>query len=178
MAYSWYGSSIKNCFSKPPPVVYKRPPNLCNLLVRADLPRLSPSHFLSSVPSGNYPYGHHQQWHFTHKTDSFNHPYRGRKYNIKSHIHAQMPTCPHGYNWKTTRSLKTCTAEHCSNIINNITFRPEAVHFFKAKHNTSLWDLWEFCKHGLWVFKMATLYLSELWGRTLRSKCHKSNKMI
>ena len=75
--------ALKNVFSNSPRVVYKRPPNLRNMLVRADLPPLPSSqpssNFLGSAPSGNYPCGRCQQCHFTQKTTSFNHPHTGKK---------------------------------------------------------------------------------------------------
>lgn len=126
-------------------MVYKRPPNLRNMLVRADLPPPAPTHFLSTVPSGNYPCGHCQQCHFTHKTKQFNHPHTGKKYNIKGIISCSttnviyMLKCPCGlaYIGKTTRSLKTRIAEHRSAIRNNVATSSVAVHFSAANHNVS-----------------------------------------
>lgn len=79
-------SALKHCLKNPPQMVYKRPPNLRNMLVRADLPPPTPTHFLSTVPSGNYPCGRCQQCHFTHKTKFFNHPHTGKKYDVKGII--------------------------------------------------------------------------------------------
>ncbi len=75
--------ALKNCFLKLPWVVFKRPHNLRNMLVRADLPLQSPSHFLSTIPSGNYPCGRCQQCNFTHKTNSLTIPTQGRSTTSK-----------------------------------------------------------------------------------------------
>uniref|UniRef100_A0A3Q0RSG0 Helix-turn-helix domain-containing protein n=1 Tax=Amphilophus citrinellus TaxID=61819 RepID=A0A3Q0RSG0_AMPCI len=84
----WYiisSDPTLTCFNTPPRIVYKRPPNLRNLLVRACLsgigtidisvsirtsllPTPKFSHFLNSIPSGNYHCGHCTQCNFTHKT--------------------------------------------------------------------------------------------------------------
>ena len=77
---------LKKCLPNPPRVVHKRPPNLLNMLVRADLPPPAPSHFLSDIPPGNYPCGRCQQCNFTRKSNSFNHPHTGKKYNIRGMI--------------------------------------------------------------------------------------------
>ncbi|XP_049423574.1 uncharacterized protein LOC125883384 [Epinephelus fuscoguttatus] len=138
--------TLKDIFIKPPRVVYKRPPNLRNMLVRADLPPPPPpSHFLGSIASGNYPCGRCQQCHFTQKTVSFNHPHTGKKYNVKGIITCSttnviyMLKCPCGlaYIGKTTRALKTRIAEHRSTIRNEVTSSPVAVHFSAARHNIS-----------------------------------------
>ncbi len=71
------------CFSAPPRIVYKRPPNLRNMLVRAHLPSLTQPHFLQTVTHGNYKCGNCSQCNFTHKTSTFHHPRTGKSYNIK-----------------------------------------------------------------------------------------------
>nr|XP_055053423.1 uncharacterized protein LOC129438630 [Misgurnus anguillicaudatus] len=132
-------------FQNPPRVVFKKPPNLRNRLVRADLPSTKTPHFLNTIPAGNYPCGRCQQCHFTYKTDTFNHPHNGNRYKIKEVISCSttnviyMLTCPCGLSYigKTTRTLKTRISEHRSAIRNGITSSPVAVHFMNAKHNVS-----------------------------------------
>ena len=73
---------LKKCLPSPPRVVHKRPPNLRNMLVRADLPPPAPTHFLSNIPCGNSPCGRCQPCHFTPKSTTFNHPHTGKRYSI------------------------------------------------------------------------------------------------
>ncbi len=65
---------LQSIFDKLPRVVYKRPPNLRNMLVRADLLVLQPTHSLSNIPFSNFKCGCCQQCNCTYKTQTFNHP--------------------------------------------------------------------------------------------------------
>lgn len=129
----------------PPRVVFKRPPNLNNMLVRAELPPVSQPHFLQDIPQGNYRCGHCTQCNFTQKTKTFNHPRTGKSYKIKGVITCNtsnviyMLKCPCGlaYIGKTTRPLKTRISEHRSNIRNHDSKSPVATHFSLAHHNVS-----------------------------------------
>lgn len=144
----WYilqsDPSLKE-LSEPPRIVLKRPPNLNNMLVRADLPSLSQPHFLQKTPHGNYRCGHCAQCNFTQKTKSFNHPRTGKNYKIKGVISCHTPNviymlkCPCGlaYIGKTTRPLKNRISEHRSNIRNHDQKSPVALHFSQAQHNVS-----------------------------------------
>lgn len=131
--------------SEPPRIVLKRPPNLNNMLVRADLPPPSQPHFLQEIPHGNYRCGHCAQCNFTQKTKTFNHPRTGKRFQIKGIIscHTQnviyMLKCPCGlaYVGKTTRPLKQRIAEHRSNIRNHDKKSPVALHFSQSQHNVS-----------------------------------------
>ncbi len=108
--------------------MYKRSPNICDLLVRADVsPSVArPSHFLS-IPSGNYSCGRCAQCNFTTKTNVFSHPHSGREFKIKGVITCTtknviyMIKCPCGlaYIGKTQRALKTRIAEHRRSICTN-----------------------------------------------------------
>ncbi|XP_063044279.1 uncharacterized protein LOC134438605 [Engraulis encrasicolus] len=138
--------NLKKVFPKPPRVVYKRQPNLRNMLVRADLPPPPPpTHFLSNIQAGNYKCGNCQQCNFTSKTHSFNHPHTGKKFYIKGVISCltknviYMLKCPCGlaYVGKTTRALKTRIAEHRCAIRNMDIKSSVAVHFKEARHNVS-----------------------------------------
>ncbi|KAL2084518.1 hypothetical protein ACEWY4_020036 [Coilia grayii] len=132
------------CFTSTPRVVFKRPPNLRNLLVRAHNPP-QPEHFLHQIPQGNYKCGQCAQCNFTTKTKIFHHPLTGKPLHIKGVITCNtnnviyMLRCPCGlaYIGKTTRSLKTRIAEHRSNIRNHNDKSPVAIHFTAASHNVS-----------------------------------------
>lgn len=137
-------STLKE-LSEPPRVVLKRPPNLNNMLVRADLPSLTQPHFLQQVPHGNYRCGHCAQCNFTHKSTTFNHPRTGKSYPIKGVISCNtnnviyMLRCPCGlaYIGKTNRALKHRISEHRSNIRNHDQKSPVALHFSHAQHPVS-----------------------------------------
>nr|XP_055053666.1 uncharacterized protein LOC129438772 isoform X1 [Misgurnus anguillicaudatus] len=130
-------------FTSPPRVVFKRPPNLRNGLVRAHLPSLTSPHFLQEAPPGNYRCGRCAQCNFTYKTKTFNHPHTGKSFDIKGTITCHtsnviyMLKCPCGraYIGKTTRPLKTRISEHRSNIRNCDPKSPVAVHFTQSSHN-------------------------------------------
>lgn len=134
-----------NEFSVPPRVVYRRPPNLNNKLVRADLPSTTEPHFLETLPDGNYRCGHCAQCHFTEKTKTFKHPRSGKTFYVKGKITCStnnviyLLKCPCGlaYVGKTSRPLKTRISEHRSNIRNKDTKSPVAIHFTDKRHNVS-----------------------------------------
>lgn len=115
------------------------------MLVRANLPSLTRTHFLTEIPQGNYRCGRCTQCNFTQKTKTFNHPRTGKTYAIKGTITCNtsnvvyMLKCPCGlaYIGKTTRPLKNRISEHRSNIRNNDPKSPVAVHFSQAHHNVS-----------------------------------------
>lgn len=137
-------STLKE-LSEPPRTVLKRPPNLGNMLVRADLPPLTQPHFLQQTPHGNYKCGHCAQCNFTRRTTTFNHPWTGKSYQIKGVITCNtnnviyMLKCPCGlaYIGKTNRPLKHRISEHRSNIRNHDQKSPVALHFTNAKHSVS-----------------------------------------
>lgn len=131
-------------FTSPPKVVFKRPPNLRNMLVRA---HHSPQtqHFLRQTPSGNYKCNNCTQCNFTHKTKVFNHPRTGKEFKIRGTISCNttnviyMLKCPCGlaYIGKTTRALKTRIAEHRSTIRNHDKKSPVAEHFTQFGHSVA-----------------------------------------
>lgn len=136
---------LLSSFSVPPRVVYKRPPNLKSMLVRANLPSFTEPHFLDSIPDGNYRCGHCAQCHFTVKTQTFKHPRTGKTFAVKGKITCNTNNviyllkcpCGLGYVGKTSRPLKTRISEHRSNIRNKDTKNPVAIHFTEARHNVS-----------------------------------------
>ncbi len=68
---------LSDIFEKTPRFVYKRSPNIRDLLVRADVSPFvaRPSHILS-IPSGNYSCGRCAQCNFTTKTDLLSSSFR------------------------------------------------------------------------------------------------------
>lgn len=145
----WYiiqsDPSLKDFSISTPRIVYKRPPNLRDMLVRADLPPSTQPHFLQNVPQGNFPCGRCIQCNFTKRTKTFNHPRTGKSFKIKGTITCNtcnviyMLKCPCGlaYIGKTTRPLKVRISEHRSSIRNKDPKSPVAVHFSTANHNVS-----------------------------------------
>ena len=145
----WYivqtDSTLKDFSASTPRIVYKRPQNLRDMLVRADLPPSAPPHFLQDVPHGNFRCGHCTQCNFTHKTKTFSHPRTGKSFKINGTITCNtcnviyMLKCPCGlcYIGKTTRPLKVRISEHRSSIRNHDPKSPVAVHFSTANHNVS-----------------------------------------
>lgn len=136
---------LKDFSISTPRIVYKRPPNLRDMLVRADLPPSTQPHFLQNVPQGNFPCGRCTQCNFTKRTKTFNHPRTGKSFKIKGTITCNtcnvvyMLKCPCGlaYIGKTTRPLKVRISEHRSSIRNKDPKSPVAVHFSTANHNVS-----------------------------------------
>ena len=129
-------------FTTTPRIVYKRPPNLRNLLVRSHLRQDGPTHFLSNIPDGNYKCGRCAQCSFTYKCHTFNHPTTGKRYKIRGVISCTTPNiiymikcvCGLAYIGKTLRSLKTRISEHRSDIRTKDFRNPVAVHFHQAQH--------------------------------------------
>ena len=135
---------LENVFKDPPKVVYKRPPNLRNMLVKSDLPPVRKGTFLD-VTDGNYKCGACTQCTFTTKCTTYNHPHTGKSIKIKGFITCNQKNvvylilCPCGlaYVGKTTRALKTRIAEHRSNIRTKDQHSPVALHFAEAQHSVS-----------------------------------------
>uniref|UniRef100_A0A9J7YHG0 Helix-turn-helix domain-containing protein n=1 Tax=Cyprinus carpio carpio TaxID=630221 RepID=A0A9J7YHG0_CYPCA len=135
--------NLKKCFDKPPRLVYKKTPNLRNILVRADLkPAL---HFLNKIPYGNYRCGNCQQCNFTYKTSTFTHPHTGKILNIRGTISCKTANVIYLLRWpcglcyieKTSRPLKTCISEHRCAIRHRDPKSPVAQHFADSRHSVS-----------------------------------------
>lgn len=133
---------MRHCCKDPPRIVFKRAPNVRQMIVRADQGSdRSDNPF--SVPEGNYRCGQCAQCNFTTKCQFFSHPHSGKQLKIKGVISCNtknviyMIKCPCGlaYIGKTRRCLKTRIAEHRSNIRLNDQRNPIAVHFNALKHN-------------------------------------------
>lgn len=131
---------LKNVYKAPPRVIFKRAPNLRDMLVKSDLPPPQNTTFLDNVEEGNYKCGRCAQCNFTYKCNSFNHPHTGVRIKIRGIItcstnnvvyHLRCP-CGPAYIGKTTRSLKMRISEHRSNIRTRDMRSPVAAHFAQA----------------------------------------------
>ena len=140
-------SSLSKIFVNPPKVVYKRPPNIRQTLVKSDLLPIRQGTFLDDIlPEGNYRCGSCVQCQFTKKCTTYKHPHTGQTLKIRGTITCTQKnviyllTCPCNlaYVGKTTRCLKTRIAEHRSNIRNRDQRSPVATHFHEAGHNISM----------------------------------------
>lgn len=123
-------------------MVFKRPPNMRDTVVKSDYPPEKREKNLDKVPESNYKCGRCAQCSFTYKCNSFTHPCTGQRFKIKGLITFMstnviyMLTCPCGLSYigKTHRSLKTRISEHRSNIRTGETKNPVAAHFVQAGH--------------------------------------------
>ncbi len=134
--------SLKKCYDKPPRLVYKKTPNLRNILVRSDL-KPAP-HFLNKIPHGNYRCGNCQQCNFTYKTLTFTHPYTAKIFKIRGTISCKTANviyllrCPCGLCYvKTSRPLKNRISEHRCAIRHRDPKSPVAQHFANSRHSVS-----------------------------------------
>ena len=133
-------------FKDMPRVVYKRPPNIRQTVVKSDLIPITPQpSFLNQIPDGNYRCAHCAQCNFTTKSHTFTHPLTGKRFDVKGIITCTTQNvvyllkcpCGLGYVGKTTRALKTRISEHRSSIRNQDPKSPVAMHFMSAKHNVA-----------------------------------------
>lgn len=139
-------SQIASAFLIPPRHFYKRSSNLCDFLVKSDLPK-RPTHFLSQIPSGNFPCHNCVHCYSMIKGNKFTHPktnvdikVRGTiTCNTKYVVYLLKCPCNLYYVGKTKRELKTRICEHKCSIRNHDDKSSVARHF--NSHNHSLSDL-------------------------------------
>ena len=137
--------TLDKTFQIPPRLVYRRAPNIRDIVVKSDLPPKKSHTFLDDLPDGNRRCGSCAQCHFTEKCSFFYHPSTGKQIKIRGKITCTtthviyMLKCPCGkaYVGKTSRALKTRIAEHRSTIRNGDEKSPVALHFKQAHHNVS-----------------------------------------
>lgn len=135
---------LKNVFTDPPKLIFKRPNNIRDGLVRSDTNPQNPPKPLS-LPDGNYKCGGCSQCVYTQRCKTFTHPHTGRNISIRGVITCStthviyMIRCPCGlaYIGKTSRELRTRISEHRSKIRSGDERSPVAAHFKKAGHNVS-----------------------------------------
>ena len=133
---------IGKVFQTPPRFFYKRQPSLRQHLVRSDLPVKKPPHFLSHIPSGNFPCHNCVQCHGLIKGDSFLHPKTKRVIKVKGRISCTTKwlvyllccSCPKYYVGKTKREFKTRICEHKCSIRRHDEKSPVARHFNSHGH--------------------------------------------
>ncbi len=136
---------LSTTFKDTPRVVYKRPPNIRQMVVKSDLLPQRQDTFLTRVPGGNYRCANCAQCNFTTKSHTFTHPLTGKQFDIKSIITCTTTNviyllkcpCGLGYVGKTNRALKTRIAEHRCSIRNQDPKSPVAMHFLQAKHSVA-----------------------------------------
>ena len=137
---------LSKVFSTPPKIVYKRPPNIRQMLVKSDLPPLRKESFLDRLPEGNFRCGSCVQCNHTTKCTTYKHPHTGKVMKIKGMVTCNQKnviylitcSCPNiAYVGKTTRPLKTRIAEHRSKIRTQDKTSPVAVHFAEAGHSVA-----------------------------------------
>ena len=76
---------LKNVFTEPPKLVFKRPNNIRDGLVRADInPQNTPKPI--NLPDGNYKCGGCSQCVYTQRCKTFTHPHTGRNISIRGAI--------------------------------------------------------------------------------------------
>ena len=137
--------ALGSTFTVPPRVVYKRAPNIGDLVVHSDLPPVRQGTFLDRLPNGNRRCGHCAQCTYTHICNDFEHPITKKKINIRGRISCTSTNviylltcgCNKSYVGKTRRTLKTRISEHRSAIRNCDEKSPVAIHFKEAKHPVS-----------------------------------------
>ena len=128
-------------FATPPIFANKRARNLRDALVKNETYN-PPQHFLSTLPSGNFPCNNCVHCNAMIKNDFVLHPHTGKKYSVRgrfcclSKMCVYLLKCPCGlcYVGKTTRELKTRVSEHKSSIRLHDEKSPVARHFNAAGH--------------------------------------------
>lgn len=137
--------ALKRVFPEKPKIVFKRPANLRDNLVKSDMrPQVTPFTF-PAMPDGNYKCGNCAQCSYTHKCKLFGHPHTGKNISIRGAITCNtthvvyLIRCPCGlaYVGKTTRPLRTRISEHRSTIRTGDERSPVAAHFKRAGHAVS-----------------------------------------
>ena len=139
-----------------PSYFYKRSTNLRNSLVKTDFPSTN-THFMSRIPSGNFPCHNCIQCYSMTKGSTFIHPKTGKEYKVRGRVSCKTDyvvyalTCPCKlwYIGKTKRELKVRICEHKCAIRNQDEKSSVARHFNSANHSIS--DLRFF---GIEVVKM------------------------
>ena len=104
-----------------------------------------PSHFMSDIPTGNFPCSNCVHCNAMIRGGEFLHPQSGKKLKVRGTISCKtkfvvyMLKCPCGlcYVGKTKRELKTRIGEHKSNIRNHDEKSPVARHFNDKGHTVS-----------------------------------------
>ncbi|XP_073442130.1 uncharacterized protein [Dendrobates tinctorius] len=124
---------------------YKRPKNIRDTLIRADIGsgvRSTTQRFLSTPKTGTYPCLHCNQCNNVLKGDYLHHPHSGKRYQIKDFSTCDTSNvvylikCPCGllYIGETTQSIRDRISKHKSTIRCGNTLLPIPHHFITAGH--------------------------------------------
>lgn len=135
---------LKPIFKTPPSLVYKRPQNLRDRLVRSHVPEKRRT-FLDEIPEGNYKCGNCAQCGYTTKSQTYTHTHSGKILKVRGVITCNTTyvvylikcPCGLGYVGRTCRPLRTRISEHRSNIRCGDERNPVAAHFKQAGHSIS-----------------------------------------
>ncbi|CAJ0947650.1 unnamed protein product [Ranitomeya imitator] len=126
---------------------YKRPTNIRDTLIRADLGtnKDNTQRFLTQPKHGTFPCLHCNQCNSVIKGDTFHHPHSGKRYNIKGFFTCDSSfviyaiKCPCGllYIGETTQPIRSRISKHKSTIRCQNLLLPLPSHFVSKGHNIS-----------------------------------------
>ncbi|XP_071986734.1 uncharacterized protein [Engystomops pustulosus] len=133
-------------FQQPFLPCFKRPPNLKDKLVKADIgttSKISRQSFLRTPKRGTFPCLHCAQCTNIQRGDSFTHPLSGKRYSIRGYYTCDtdycvyLIKCPCGlaYIGETTQRIRDRICKHKSTIRLNNTLLPIPAHFLEARHS-------------------------------------------
>ncbi|CAJ0944644.1 unnamed protein product [Ranitomeya imitator] len=135
-------------FNDTPIMCYKKPSNLRNLLVRADIGSDRPSYTQKTLVTqkrGTFPCLHCMQCSNITRGESFSHPRSGKLFNINGFftcnssyvIYLIKCPCGLGYVGETTQHIRDRISQHKSTIRCQKLMLPIPAHFAMAGHNVS-----------------------------------------
>ncbi|CAJ0928468.1 unnamed protein product [Ranitomeya imitator] len=135
-------------FLSPPLMCHKKPPNLRNLLVSADVGssrREMRQISLSVTRKGTYPCLHCLQCSNISKGDTFTHPRSGKRFPIRNYYNCDSTyviylikcPCGLGYVGETTQHIRDRISQHKSTIRCKRIMLPIPAHFIAHNHNIS-----------------------------------------
>ncbi|XP_041447426.1 uncharacterized protein LOC121403682 [Xenopus laevis] len=132
-------------FQEPPLLSYKRPRNLRDRLVQADLgtQRVNTQRVLAPLTNGMFPCGRCNQCSSVIRTNVFTHPHTGKKFELRGHFTCDteyvvyMLKCPCGlaYVGETVQPIRDRISQHKSTIRKEVLKLPVPAHFHSARHS-------------------------------------------
>ncbi|XP_077148443.1 uncharacterized protein LOC143809192 [Ranitomeya variabilis] len=133
-------------FNVPPLMCHKKPPNLRNLLVSADIGSsrtVMRQTFLTTARRGTFPCHHCLQCSNITRGDTFTHPRSGKQFPIRSFyscdstyvIYFIKCPCGLGYVGETTQHIRDRISQHKSTIRCKRLMLPIPAHFISHNHN-------------------------------------------
>ncbi|CAJ0964495.1 unnamed protein product, partial [Ranitomeya imitator] len=135
-------------FLSPPLMCHKKPPNLCNLLVSADVGSARKEirqTVLGSTRKGTFPCLHCLQCSNISKGDTFTHPRSGKRFPIRNYYNCDSTyviylikcPCGLGYVGETTQHIRDRISQHKSTIRCKKIMLPIPAHLISHNHNIS-----------------------------------------